>query len=330
MGDLLEGKTILITGGTGSFGNKFLDIVLKEHNPKAIRVYSRGELMQVEMEKRINDDRVRFLIGDVRDRVRLHRAMNGVDVVVHAAALKHVPVCEYNPIEAVKTNVEGASNVINAAIDNSVAKVVALSTDKAVHPVNLYGATKLVAEKLFVQGNAYAGKKKTQFSCVRYGNVIGSRGSVIPVFVKQKKEGKITITDERMTRFWITLDDSVGLVLKGLEDMQGGEIYVPKLPSTKITDLAETIAPNAKREATGIRPGEKLHEMLLTENEARHTKEFDKHFIIEPEHSFWETGNHSGGNVLPEGFSYASDTNDWWLSKEEIKKMLVAEGWIKE
>lgn len=331
MSDLFKDKTVLLTGGTGSFGKKFVEMLLKEHDPYAIRVYSRGELAQVEMERTFCDERLRFLIGDVRDRTRLYRAMNGVDFVVHAAALKHVPVCEYNPIEAVKTNVEGASNVINAAIDNNVEKIIALSTDKAVQPVNLYGATKLVAEKLFTQGNAYTGEgKKTRFSCVRYGNVIGSRGSVVPLFVKQKKSGKITITDKRMTRFWITLEDGVHLVVKSLEEMKGGEVFVPKIPSTKITDLADVIAPDVPQEVIGIRPGEKLHEVLLTKDEARHSKEFEKHFIIEPEHGFWSSGNHCNGKTLDENFEYASNTNNWWLSKDELKELLVKEKWMEQ
>ena len=331
MKDIFEGKTILVTGGTGSFGQKFTETLLKKHNPKAIRIYSRGELNQVEMHRKFNNDRVRYLIGDVRDRTRLYRAMNDVDIVVHAAALKHVPVCEYNPIEAVKTNVEGAANIIDAAIDNEVEKVVALSTDKAVHPVNIYGATKLVSEKLFIQGNSYVGRnKKAVFSCVRYGNVLGSRGSVVPLFVRQKESGKITITDEKMTRFWITLEEGVNLVIKSIESMKGGEIFVPKIPSTKVTDLADVIAPDAKREVIGIRPGEKLHEILVTQDEARHTKEFSNHFIIEPEHSFWNAEHHADGEKPKEGFSYASDTNDWWLTKEEIKKLLVNEGWMQK
>lgn len=327
MADVLENKVVLVTGGTGSFGQKFTEIVLK-HNPKAIRVYSRGELKQVEMERKFSGEKVRFLIGDVRDRKRLYRAMNGVDVVVHAAALKHVPVCEYNPIEAVQTNIHGAENVIDAAVENGVEKVVALSTDKAVQPVNLYGATKLVAEKLFVQANTYSGGRKTRFSCVRYGNVIGSNGSVIPLFKEQAKKGEVTITDERMTRFWITLEEGVELVLKALSIMKGGEIFVPKIPSVKVTDLAEIMAPDAKRKIIGIRPGEKLHEVLITGDEARHTKQVDGIYAIEPEHKYWDPKSHVGGKPLPEGFSYSSDNNDWWLNKDELKKILQKEGWL--
>ena len=330
MEDVFKDKVILLTGGTGSFGQKFTEIVLKKHKPKAIRVYSRGELKQVEMERKFNDERLRFLIGDVRDRKRLSRAMNGVDIVVHAAALKHVPVCEYNPIEAVKTNVHGAENVIDAAIDNGVEKVLALSTDKAVQPVNLYGATKLVAEKLFVQANAYSGKRRTRFSCVRYGNVIGSSGSVIPLFTKQSESGRITITDERMTRFWITLEQGVGLVISALSLMKGGEIFIPKIPSTKITDLADVLAPGAKREVIGIRPGEKLHEVLIMPEEARHSRDMGDIYVIEPEHNYWDKANHISGKPLSEGFYYASDNNTQWLNKDEIKDVLVKEGWLKK
>jgi UDP-N-acetylglucosamine 4,6-dehydratase (inverting) len=319
---IFEEKTILVTGGSGSFGHKFAEIILKEHDPKSVRIYSRGELKQMLMRNRFEDERLRFLIGDVRDKDRLSRAMNDVDIVVHAAALKQVPACEYNPIEAVRTNIDGAVNVIDSAIDNSVEKVMALSTDKAVHPVNLYGATKMAAEKLFVQGNSYAGEGMKKFSCVRYGNVIGSRGSVIPVFREQKKTGTITITDERMTRFWITLDQGVRFVIDCVGRMKGGEIFVPKIPSMKITDLAKAIAPEAKRDIIGIRAGEKLHEILLTEDEARHTKEFDDYFAIEPEHLFWNKNNLNGGKTLPEGFRYTSDNNDIWLKKGDLYEII--------
>jgi UDP-N-acetylglucosamine 4,6-dehydratase (inverting) len=317
-----DGKTILITGGTGSFGKKFTEILLSEHNPESVRIYSRGELLQMEMQNRFDDSRLRFLIGDVRDRDRLYRAASGVDIIVHAAALKHVPACEYNPIEAVRTNVEGSVNVIDAAIDNSVEKVMAISTDKAVHPVNLYGATKMVAEKLFTQGNAYTGGKKARFSCIRYGNVIGSRGSVIPLFKEQMKNGVITITDDRMTRFWITLEQGVRFVMDCIARMKGGETFVPKIPSMKVIDLANVIAPDAKKKAIGIRSGEKLHEILLTEDEARHTREFDNYFVIEPEHPFWEKDNFRDGDSLPEGFRYTSDNNDEWLTEDEIGKIV--------
>ncbi len=320
--DLLKDKVILLTGGTGSFGNKFTDIVLKEHNPNAIRIFSRGEKKQLDMANRFKDDRLRFFIGDVRDKDRLHRAMNDVDIVVHAAALKQVPACEYNPIEAVRTNIDGGINVIDAAIDNGIERVIAISTDKAVHPVNLYGATKMTAEKLFIQGNSYAGKANTMFSCVRYGNVIGSRGSVIPLFLEQKKTGAITITHEEMTRFWIRLEDGVRFVTKCVNRMKGGEIFVPKIPSMKIIDLADAIAPGVKRKIIGIRPGEKIHEILITEDEAKHSREFNDSFVIEPEHPFWEEDNLAGGKQLPEGFRYTSANNEKWITKGEIKKII--------
>jgi UDP-N-acetylglucosamine 4,6-dehydratase (inverting) len=320
---LFDGKTILVTGGTGSFGKKFTELVLKEHNPISVRIYSRGELLQWEMANQFkNDDRLRFMIGDVRDKDRMYRAFKGVDIVVHAAALKQVPACEYNPIEAVRTNIEGAINVIDAAIDNNVEKVMAVSTDKAVHPVNLYGATKMAAEKLFVQGNVYTGGRKTRFSCVRYGNVIGSRGSVIPLFKEQREHGEITITDDRMTRFWITLDQGVRLVFMGLDRMQGGEIFIPKIPSTKITDLADVMAPGVKRKVIGIRPGEKLHEVLITEEEATHTREFKDHYVIEPEFPYWKSDDGNGGKPLPENYRYSSDNNTKWLSPEQIRKLV--------
>ncbi|MBN2014546.1 MAG: UDP-N-acetylglucosamine 4,6-dehydratase (inverting) [Candidatus Altiarchaeota archaeon] len=319
---IFDEKTILVTGGTGSFGQKFTEILLRKHKPDSVRIYSRGELMQYEMENKFDDPRLRFLIGDVRDRVRLSRAMNNVDIVVHAAALKQVPACEYNPIEAVRTNIEGSVNVIDAAIDNAVDRVLAISTDKAVHPVNLYGSTKMVAEKLFVQGNSYAsGGKKTKLSCVRYGNVVGSRGSVIPLFLKQREKGEITLTDERMTRFWITLEQGVEFVMSCIGRMKGGEVFIPKIPSMRITDLADAIAPKAKRRVIGIRPGEKLHEILLTEDESRHSREFDDYFVIDPEHPFWSDEHMTSGKRLPEGFRYASDANDQWLTGVELKKM---------
>jgi len=316
-----EGKTILLTGGTGSFGQKCTEILLDDFNPESIRIYSRGELMQFQMDQKFQDDRLRFLIGDVRDRARLDRAMNDVDVVIHAAALKQVPACEYNPIEAVKTNIEGTINVVDTAIDNDIEKMMLISTDKAVHPVNLYGATKMVAEKMTIQGNSYAGGKKTRFSCVRYGNVIGSRGSVIPLFQEQKKTGTITITDERMSRFWLTLDQGIHFVLRSIETMQGGEIFIPKIPSMRIMDLAKAIAPGARIKMTGIRPGEKLHEVLITEDEARHAREYDDHFVIEPEYSFWGTRKTAGGQPLSEGFRYSSDANTEWLTVEKLAEV---------
>jgi UDP-N-acetylglucosamine 4,6-dehydratase (inverting) len=318
----LDNLTILVTGGTGSFGQKFTEMVLREHHPKALRIYSRDELKQSQMQERFHDPRLRFLIGDVRDRNRLYRAMNGTDLVIHAAALKQVPVAEYNPLEAIKTNIEGAANLIDAAIDNAIPRVVALSTDKAVHPVNLYGATKLVSEKLMVQANTYSGGRKTRFSVVRYGNVVGSRGSVVPIFRGQASAGKLTITDERMTRFWITQDEAVRFIVRCVDQMEGGEIFVPKIPSVHVTDVAKAIAPGAKWDIIGIRPGEKLHEVLLTEEEAPRAREFGDHFLIEPDHPFWTRGTVSGGTPVPPGFRYTSDGNTSWLTQDQLREMM--------
>lgn len=320
-------KVILLTGGTGSFGQKFTEIMLKKYRPKAIRIFSRDELKQWEMEKAFKSNEcLRFFIGDVRDKNRLERAMDGVDIVVHAAAMKQVPSCEYNPFEAVKTNILGAQNVIEAAIDHDVEKVLAISSDKAVNPVNLYGATKMCMEKLFTAANSYVGgKRHTRMSCVRYGNVIGSRGSVVSLFKEQKTNGRVvTVTDEKMTRFWITLESGVELVIKSVETMHGGEIFVPKIPSMKIVDLAKSIAPACRIKYIGIRPGEKMHEALLTEDEARHSIEYDDLFIIKPEHSWWVSKQWDGGKALPEGFRYTSDTNDCWLKHDELKRMADA------
>lgn len=317
-----DGKTILVTGGTGSFGKMFTSLLLKEWNPDSVRIYSRGELLQWEMQQTIHDDRLRFFIGDVRDKDRLYRAMNDVDIVVHAAALKQVPAAEYNPMEAVKTNIDGASNIINASIDNGVEKVMALSTDKAVHPVNLYGATKMVAEKLFVQGNAYAGGRNTRFACTRYGNVVGSRGSIIPLFLEQRKQGRVTVTDERMTRFWLTLEQGARFVAQCIETMKGGEIFVPRIPSMRITDLAKVVAPGCEIGIIGIRPGEKLHEVLLTEDEARHSIDMEDYFVIEPELKFWNQNNGHKGKSLPEGFRYSSESNTVWLEGDALTSMM--------
>jgi len=325
LNNVLENKVILVTGGTGSFGQKFTEIVLKECNPKAVRIFSRGELLQLQMQQKFNDDgRLRFFIGDVRDEDRISRAMNGVDIVVHAAALKQVPTSEYNPLEAVKTNINGAVNVIDAAIDNNVERVINISTDKAVQPVNLYGATKLVAEKLFTQGNAYTGMRRTRFGSVRYGNVVGSRGSVIPLFLEQKKQGKITITDERMTRFWITIEQGVRFVIDCIGRLRRGETFVPKIPSMKIATLAGVIAPDIEREIIGIRPGEKLNEMLISREEAVHACEFDDYYLIAPEHPFWKEDYTRGSKSLPENFTYTSDNNDKWLTEEALKKIIDA------
>lgn len=317
----ITGKSILITGGTGSFGQKFVKKVL-EHDIKKVIIFSRDELKQYEMSQKIKDPRVRFFIGDVRDKDRLYRAFDGVDIVVHAAALKQVPACEYNPFEAIKTNILGAQNVIEAAIDRGVKKVIALSTDKAASPINLYGATKLASDKLFIAANSYVGEKETRFSVVRYGNVVGSRGSVVPLFLKLKETGKLPITDERMTRFWITLDQGVQFVLTNLERMKGGELFIPKIPSMKIVDLAEAICPHCEIEYIGIRPGEKLHEVMITEDDARRTVEFDDYYIIQPDFVWWKRENVNGGKPVPEGFKYSSDTNRQWLSVEELKEII--------
>lgn len=318
-------QTILITGGTGSFGKKFVEIMLAEYNPAKVIVFSRDELKQHEMRVAgFDHPNLRYFIGDVRDIDRLRRALTGVDVVVHAAALKQVVVCEYNPLEAIKTNILGTSNVVEAALDTGVKKVMALSTDKAVNPINLYGATKLAAEKLTIQSNAYAGGRSTRYSCVRYGNVVGSRGSVVPVFLKQRENGKLTITDERMTRFWLSLDQGVRFVIRCIEQMHGGEVFVPKLPSTTIVDLAKAIAPEAEIDVVGIRPGEKLHEVLISEDEARSTVELDDMYVVQPAQEFWFGMDWTKkGQPLSEGFRYASDTNQEWLDMDQIKKIVA-------
>jgi UDP-N-acetylglucosamine 4,6-dehydratase len=305
----LQGKVVLVTGGTGSFGKTFIRTVLDEHDPAAVRVYSRDELKQYELARSLDDDpRLRCLIGDVRSRERLAMAMRGVDVVIHAAALKQVPVCEYNPFEAVQTNVHGAENVVAAAIANDVPKTVSLSTDKAVNPVNLYGATKLCAEKIITQGNAYVGDAASCFASVRYGNVVGSRGSVVPLFRQQAALGELTITDEAMTRFWITLDQAVEFVISCLGMMSGGEVFVPRTPSMRVVEIAEALAPAASRRVIGIRPGEKVHEVLITEDESR------------PPYAFWRTGEPLG-EELPPGFRYSSDMNSEWLDAHEMRAM---------
>jgi UDP-N-acetylglucosamine 4,6-dehydratase/5-epimerase len=323
-------KVVLVTGGTGSFGKKFLEVMLKEYHPAKLIVFSRDELKQHDMRAAgFDHPSLRYFIGDVRDQPRLRRAFDGVDIVVHTAALKQVPACEYNPMEAVKTNILGTSNVIDAALDAGVEKVLALSTDKAVNPVNLYGATKLAAEKLVVQSNYYAGDKQTRLSCTRYGNVVGSRGSVVPVFIKQRLNGKITITDERMTRFWISLEQGVRFVIRCIEGMHGGEVFVPKIPSMTIMDLAKAIAPQVQVDFTGIRPGEKLHEVLVSDDEARSTVELEDMYVVMPSMSLpvggqllghtWE----STGKPLADGFRYASNTNAQWLSIEQIQSIIA-------
>ena len=320
-----KNQVVLVTGGTGSFGKKFTKILLEEQQPKKVIIFSRDELKQHEMQVGgFNDERLRYFIGDVRDRERLVRAMHGVDVVVHAAALKQVPACEYNPMEAIKTNIMGTANVVEAALDAGVKKVLTVSTDKAVSPANLYGATKLAAEKLTIQSNAYAGGSATRFSCVRYGNVVGSRGSVVPLFLKQRSNGKITITDDRMTRFWLSLEQGVRFVIHSIEQMEGGEVFVPKIPSTKVTDLARAIAPQAKLEIIGIRPGEKLHEDLISEDEARHTIELEKMYVIQPAEAVWFGYSWKDkGKQLPDNYRYTSDNNTEWLDIEGIQKFVA-------
>lgn len=317
-------KVVLVTGGTGSFGKKFIKTMLEEYHPAKIIVFSRDELKQHEMRMNgFDDPRLRYFIGDIRDRDRLTRAFSGVDIVVHAAALKQVPACEYNPMEAVKTNILGSQNVIDAALDCGVEKVLAISTDKAVNPVNLYGVTKTAAEKLFIQSNSYAGGRETRFSCTRYGNVVGSRGSVVPVFLQQRHTGKITVTDERMTRFWISLDQGVRFVIRCIEQMHGGEVFVPKIPSMTVKDLGAAMAPECEIVYTGIRPGEKLHEVLVSEDEARSTIELKDMFVVQPTGTLWFGHEwESLGKPCPDGFRYASNTNDDWLDLEGVKAMV--------
>jgi UDP-N-acetylglucosamine 4,6-dehydratase len=319
-------ESVLVTGGTGSFGKKFMEIMLRKYQPHRLVIFSRDELKQHEMRASgFNHPSLRYFIGDVRDVDRLKRALAGITMVIHAAALKQVPACEYNPFEAIQTNIMGGRNVIDAAIDTGVRRILALSTDKAVNPINLYGATKLCAEKMFVQANAYAGAQNTRFSCARYGNVVGSRGSVIPIFLEQRKRGKITITDPRMTRFWLTLEHGVKFVIRCLEQMHGGEIFVPKIPSMRLLDLAETIAPGCDVEYIGIRPGEKLHEVLVSDDESRNTLETEEMFVIQPAHPWWKAENWMHATKLPEGFRYSSDTNERWLTRQELEELMAPE-----
>lgn len=320
---------VLITGGTGSFGRKCVEKLLAEKRPKRVIVFSRDEMKQHEMQQTFEEEAsLRFFIGDVRDSERLWRALQGVDVVIHAAALKQVPACEYNPFEAIQTNVLGAKNVIEAAIDRKVKRVVVVSTDKAVNPTNLYGATKLCAEKLFIQGNYYSGSGATRFCCVRYGNVIGSRGSVMPLFMSQRTTGRITVTDSRMTRFWLALDQGVDLVFHAIETTRGGEVFVPKIPSIKIVDLAAAVAPGCTIEEIGIRQGEKLHEVLISEDEARNTVELDDAYVIMPNHSFWAGKEMEAYEPVPQSFRYSSESNTEWLNVVELRRM--AKEWLSE
>lgn len=324
---MLNGKSILITGGTGSFGKKCTEIILQNYKPEKLVIFSRDELKQFEMSQVFSEKDypcLRYFIGDVRDKDRLYRAFYGVDYVIHAAALKQVPAAERNPVEVIKTNIIGAENIINAAIDCDVKKIIALSTDKAANPVNLYGATKLCSDKLFVAGNSYSGYHGTRFSVVRYGNVVGSRGSVIPFFKTMRETGTLPITDARMTRFWITIEQGVKFVLRCLELMHGGELFVPKIPSMNIIDMARAIAPECKHNIIGIRPGEKLHEVMITDDDARHTLEFDDYYVVEPEFDWWSNEKHiaNGAKQVPEGFRYASNTNNRWLTAEELKELI--------
>lgn len=322
----LDNQVVLVTGGTGSFGKKFVEVALRRYKPNKLIIFSRDEFKQHQMRTNgFDDECLRYFIGDVRDKDRLHRALDGVDIVVHTSALKQIPSCEYNPIEAVKTNVLGAANLIEAAIDRNVKRVLAISTDKAVAPVNLYGATKLCADKLFVAGNNYSGVHGTKFSVVRYGNVMGSRGSVIPLFMSLTSSGRLPITDPRMTRFWLSLDQAVGFVLECLATMEGGELFVPKIPSMRIVDLAQAIGPHCTTEVTGIRPGEKLHEVLIPDDDARYTIEYDDRFVILP--GFGQDLvelylNRNGGKLCAEGFRYTSDNNTRWLSVEEMRRLV--------
>lgn len=325
---MLDGKNILITGGTGSFGKKCTEIILKRYKPNRLIILSRDELKQFDMAQRFSAEKypcMRYFIGDVRDKERLCRAFHEVDYVIHAAALKQVPAAEYNPFEAVKTNILGAQNVINVAIDKKVKRVIALSTDKAANPINLYGATKLCSDKLFIAGNSYVGHDHTTFSVVRYGNVVGSRGSVIPFFLKERETGVLPVTDPKMTRFWITLEQAVEFVLKRLEEMVGGELFVPKIPSMNIMDLAKAVCPECKTKVVGIRPGEKLHEVMVPKDDAHRTIEYDDKYIIQPDFRFFERRfNSNGGKPVQEGFEYNSGTNPWKLTIEEAREMVKA------
>lgn len=323
---MLNDKVILITGGTGSFGKKCTEIILQRYKPKKLIIFSRDELKQYEMAQVFPDttyDCMRYFIGDVRDKERLNRAFQGVDYIIHAAALKQVPAAEYNPFEAVQTNIIGAQNVINVAIDQKVSKVIALSTDKAANPINLYGATKLCSDKLFIAGNAWVGRDQTIFSVVRYGNVVGSRGSVIPLFLKQKETGVLSITDPRMTRFWITLEQGANFVLKCLEIMVGGELFIPKIPSMNIMDLAKAVASDCQTKVIGIRPGEKLHEVMITNDDARHALEYEDHYVVKPQFRYFNRRfNEHDGRPVGEDFEYNSGTNSWWLTVDDMVSIL--------
>jgi len=325
---VINGKSVLVTGATGSFGKKFIRYVLKNYEPKKLIVFSRDELKQFEMQHELQAPNLRYFLGDVRDKERLYRAFDGVDTVVHAAAMKQVPASEYNPMEAIKTNIIGAENVINVCIDQEVKHVVALSTDKAANPANLYGATKLCSDKLFIAANALSGRHRTRFSVVRYGNVIGSRGSVIPFFMKMRKTGLLPITDAQMTRFWITLEQGIQFVINSFDRMQGGEIFVPKIPSMGIMDVAKAVAPECITEIIGIRPGEKLHEIMITSDDAINTAEFDDYFVIQPAAIWWDQERYlatTDGKAVMDGFQYSSDINKEWMTVEELRNLLTQE-----
>ena len=318
----LEGDVVLVTGGTGSFGRAFVRRLLDTSKAAKIIILSRDEQKHYAMQQNFKDRRLRFFVGDIRDRQRLMRALNGVDVVIHAAAMKHVPIAEYNPIEAIRTNIDGAANIIDAAIDRGVRQVVALSTDKAANPVNLYGATKLCMEKLFVAANSYVGKGETRFDLVRYGNVVGSKGSVVPLFLRQREEGALTLTEPSMTRFWIGMERAIDLVMLALKEGSGGDVFIPKIPACTVEALADAIAPDAPKKVIGIRPGEKLHEVLITEDEARSVVEFDRYYIIQPKFPWWGDVDREGGKPVPEGFRYSSDITQR-LDASEVRDLLI-------
>jgi UDP-N-acetylglucosamine 4,6-dehydratase len=322
---MLNGKNVLLTGGTGSFGKKFTEMALKKYDLKKLVILSRDELKQFEMAQKFTDTRLRYFLGDVRDKERLQRAFYKIDVIIHAAALKQVPAAEYNPFEFVKTNILGAENIINVAIDSGVEQVIALSTDKACNPINLYGATKLCSDKLFISANSYAGGEKTRFAVVRYGNVVGSRGSVIPFFKKMRATGTLPITDPRMTRFWITLEQGVQFVFDSLDRMVGGELFVPKIPSMNIMDLAKAVAPDCKTEVVGIRPGEKLHEVMISEDDSRNVLDMDDYYVVKPSFKWWDklAYNYEGSRPVAADFRYSSEKNDRWLKVEDLREMLV-------
>lgn len=324
-----ENKSVLLTGATGSFGKRFLTRLFREHNPARVVAFSRDELKQFEMQQWMQDSRLEYMLGDVRDKNRIYRALDGIDIVVHAAAMKQVPAAENNPMEAISTNVLGAENIVNACVDQGVDRVIALSTDKAANPANLYGATKLCSDKLFVAANGLSKRHRTRFSVVRYGNVLGSRGSVVPFFLERKKEGVLPITDERMTRFWITLTQGVDFVNSCFESMRGGEVFIPKIPSMNIMDVAETVAPGCETKIIGIRPGEKLHEIMITEDDALNVAEFDERYVIQPQAVWWDQQEYvdsTGAKTVEEDFKYRSDLNSEWLDSKSLQELLDREG----